>query len=717
MSAYKPQPAQLHGYADSTYSQYSPHSYTTQQSDSSASQINQLAFAANSAAAGQYLASQPAPTSSINVLSCYPNTGSQGTKISMKVTTQGDLLSGSMSSSVPFVSVLFGSHRGASDVVKNSQDANGTCTYTITTEAPPFLSTTCPSLSNVPLTLLVESASGSEIARAGNAGIFSYHAAHSSSTGNGVGVGVSGDTSPPDLGSPKARSPAQRGSPPHQNLPVPGSTTSPPGTRGQSSIPVTNTYGYPPTLSVATSVSQPQTASQSDYVADSSVAYGQSSNSMLGTFRSSNFNDPYTRAPPVLRSPHGAGWSPFGSHLDSVRAPLATIPHAAHTSITRPGLTPLQHSSSNAPQLFRTSTLTQPGGSGSGNAGMYGLYHHTNKATLKIMGDLGAMAENWTQEEWANKRRLVLFKKQQNGSVLSTSFKAISAAERPPGSICISCIWWEEKQECFVTSVDTISLLEQLVVTQPNKFSVEEKNRIRRNLEGFHPLTVSKGKAESDEFFKVIMGFGNPKPRNIEKDVKVFPWKVLGQALAKIISKYSASSPASHSLPTSYSALPPNNPGPGSSNAGVDVGATAGYMGSAHHHSDSVSSPGGRPLSGGASWAAYTGANSTRNMSPSLKTNSPISTSGLRITTLPAVYDSRGSTHSLTSPYSVSSAHHSAHHSSHHSQGSFGQPAIPVSQGHTRSWEAYSVADSYPTHASHSHVYSGSPYGEGTQRA
>lgn len=74
------------------------------------------------------------------------------------------------------------------------------------------------------------------------------------------------------------------------------------------------------------------------------------------------------------------------------------------------------------------------------------------------------------------------------------------------------------------------------------RFSVEEKNRVRRNLEGFRPLTVSKCKAESADFFKLIMGFPNPKPRNIEKDVKVFPWKTLPYALKKIVTKYTASS-------------------------------------------------------------------------------------------------------------------------------------------------------------------------------
>lgn len=85
------------------------------------------------------------------------------------------------------------------------------------------------------------------------------------------------------------------------------------------------------------------------------------------------------------------------------------------------------------------------------------------------------------------------------------------------------------------------------------RFTVEEKNRIRRNLEGFRPITVSKSKPGSEDFFKLIMGFPNPKPRNIEKDVKVFPWDILGQALKKIIGKYVSRSAAS--MPMIYLVL------------------------------------------------------------------------------------------------------------------------------------------------------------------
>ncbi|KAF9357000.1 hypothetical protein BGX34_009646 [Mortierella sp. NVP85] len=161
-----------------------------------------------------------------------------------------------------------------------------------------------------------------------------------------------------------------------------------------------------------------------------------------------------------------------------------------------------------------------------------------NKANLKFNGNLDDMAINWSGEEWESHRRLVQFWRRQDGNDIHCSFAPVSPADRQPNSIVISCIYWAEKNDCFLTSVDCIYLLESLIAA---RFTVEEKNRIRRNLEGFRPITVSKCKPESAEFFKLIMSFPNPKPRNIEKDVKVFPWKVLSYALKKIISKYTAS--------------------------------------------------------------------------------------------------------------------------------------------------------------------------------
>jgi hypothetical protein len=236
-------------------------------------------------------------------------------------------------------------------------------------------------------------------------------------------------------------------------------------------------------------------------------------------------------------SPHTPAWSPSFTTVkteQSPHPPLTPVPRPASTSAVKEAI----------PKLVRTSTIQQSPSLGS-TAGMsmhtqsfnpYAMY--PLKATLKLNGDLDTLAKNWTSEEFDARRRLVEFSRSQNGSTITASFKVVAPEERSANNITISCIWWKEKKECFVTSVDTIYLLEALVGV---RFTVEEKNRIRRNLEGFRPLTVSKAKSDSEDFFKCIMGFPNPKPRNIEKDVKVFPWKILSHALKKIISKYSAS--------------------------------------------------------------------------------------------------------------------------------------------------------------------------------
>jgi len=193
-----------------------------------------------------------------------------------------------------------------------------------------------------------------------------------------------------------------------------------------------------------------------------------------------------------------------------------------------------------APPLVRTTALQVSPTSATHPAASfnpYAIYPSNSKATLKLEGDLDGMAKNWTVDERAVQRRIVRFRRSQIGSTINASFEPVTPEEHAhaPGCIYVNCIWWAEKEACYITSVDTIQLLESLVAV---RFTVEEKNRIRRNLEGFRPMTVSKTRPDCEEFFKVIMGFPSPKPRNIEKDVKVFPWRILAHALKKIIGKY-----------------------------------------------------------------------------------------------------------------------------------------------------------------------------------
>ena len=236
-------------------------------------------------------------------------------------------------------------------------------------------------------------------------------------------------------------------------------------------------------------------------------------------------------------SPHTPAFSPSFTTVKSEQSPGAPM-----TPIPRPSTSsPLK---SSIPRLVRTSTMQQspPGVFSTMAVGQTQTFNpyamQALKANLKLKGDLESMKEDWSVDEKEARRRLVVFDREQSGSTINATFKGVAPQERQASSICISCIWWKEKNEFYVTSVDTIYLLESLVGV---RFTVEEKNRIRRNLEGFRPMTVSKARSDSEDFFKTIMGFPHPKPRNIEKDVKVFPWKILGTALKKIISKYSAS--------------------------------------------------------------------------------------------------------------------------------------------------------------------------------
>jgi len=154
---------------------------------------------------------------------------------------------------------------------------------------------------------------------------------------------------------------------------------------------------------------------------------------------------------------------------------------------------------------------------------------------LELTTPLESMCVDWSTAEERVGRRLVRFSKIQDGRRLIVSCEPLRQEDYRDSDTVVSCIYREGSDACYVTSVDVILLLERLT---SGEFPVEEKNRIRRNLEGLKPTTVSKHKPGFGDFFQRIMDFPDPRPRNIEKDLKVFEWNLLSQALEKILSKY-----------------------------------------------------------------------------------------------------------------------------------------------------------------------------------
>jgi hypothetical protein len=150
----------------------------------------------------------------------------------------------------------------------------------------------------------------------------------------------------------------------------------------------------------------------------------------------------------------------------------------------------------------------------------------------------------WNAQELADNRRIIKFTKYVRRDMIILDSEVIPVSEWKEDMISISCIRWAPSPpneiqhklagRCVFTSVDIIMLMERLV---EYTFLVQEKNRIRRNLEGFKPETVKK-EGNTQRFFNQVMNYNQPKTRNIEKDIKVFAWSDIGRALKKIMAKY-----------------------------------------------------------------------------------------------------------------------------------------------------------------------------------
>ena len=164
---------------------------------------------------------------------------------------------------------------------------------------------------------------------------------------------------------------------------------------------------------------------------------------------------------------------------------------------------------------------------------------------LKIVGDLCAVVQNWTKAEHKVRRRLVEFRRAQIGGALVCLESAIAgadAASKQP-SITISCIQWPNEPEYFfVTSFNVIRLVE---FTLQTTMTTEIKNRARRNMASIPSRTLPRVKIPEepdidleDEPYALVMSFDSPKPRSIEKSIKVFDWKHLEGCISKILSRF-----------------------------------------------------------------------------------------------------------------------------------------------------------------------------------
>ncbi|KAI0256307.1 hypothetical protein BJV78DRAFT_454549 [Lactifluus subvellereus] len=230
--------------------------------------------------------------------------------------------------------------------------------------------------------------------------------------------------------------------------------------------------------------------------------------------------------PPPVKSEPGPPLHDGNAELHAT--PQATIHSTSTAQETRDKIPPLpvecQDTRMIPPEHYRR-VLRRPG---DGQGG------HFKGVSLDFVTDPADLGKFLTKEERHLHRKLVRFLCKREGDTLRISFHPIRQEEYDERLVVISCIYRDDTCDTCYTSVDMIRLVEYIVQAP---LAPEEKSRIRRNLEFLHPTTVSK--TSMPRLFQTIMDFPTPKPRVIEKDIKVFQWDTLVAGLNKVLDKYS----------------------------------------------------------------------------------------------------------------------------------------------------------------------------------
>jgi hypothetical protein len=148
---------------------------------------------------------------------------------------------------------------------------------------------------------------------------------------------------------------------------------------------------------------------------------------------------------------------------------------------------------------------------------------------------LDSMMNNWTTAERQTGRRLVRFTiLRGHGGYRTVSCCTIKPSEYVPADLTntISCIA-KPTGGYVITSVDLLNLASLLYGGKPE---VDERNRLRRHLERLEPRTIGKHRDQGGLYAR-IASFNEPRALTIIKDVKVFEWTRLEDALEAIMAK------------------------------------------------------------------------------------------------------------------------------------------------------------------------------------
>ncbi|KAB8227282.1 uncharacterized protein BDW43DRAFT_294515 [Aspergillus alliaceus] len=151
-----------------------------------------------------------------------------------------------------------------------------------------------------------------------------------------------------------------------------------------------------------------------------------------------------------------------------------------------------------------------------------------------IIDGISSMTRDWSANEINYSRRVVYVSEVVQENTRKVVLSPITQDKWRPNTKCISCIYWREQHEHYITSVDVLLLLE---VVSGLSFAAADRIRIRRTLERFKPITINRKERDSwtDEISRLILNLPAPKPMIIQKSTKIFKWRTLETILSRVV--------------------------------------------------------------------------------------------------------------------------------------------------------------------------------------
>jgi hypothetical protein len=298
-------------------------------------------------------------------------------------------------------------------------------------------------------------------------------------------------------------------------------------------------FGYPPLDSVVTAL---------DY-----IYYFSPNGSPINAFNNAGLHAPPSEAPFALEYNYNLTASPadlmgmptdtgLGLHISTPELSLV-LPPSTYTACS---LGPLSASSSMtssdfSPSVPHSAAFDYFSLPSSPYGHVYTPMHcpaSTRPAAefVTFLSSLDEMIDGWTDAEIQAGRRLVHFTISRGmGEQRTVSCRPIHPSEYVSVDLVdtVSCIARPNGAGFVITSVDLLHLAGLLYAGRPD---TEEKNRLRRHLERLDPKTIGKSR-DSNGLYARIASFNEPRPLTIVKDVKVFEWMRLEEAMEAIVAK------------------------------------------------------------------------------------------------------------------------------------------------------------------------------------